>query len=178
MFCPQCGTKNIEGASFCRTCGVDISLVPQAMTGQLPVVADSGQSAIEKGGHRRRGGKNSSPPDISKAIENFILGIGFIFVALSVWRFMPGGFVWWFWMLIPAFALIGSSVAQYVRVKQTTALNSPPASAVNSLPPVARNELPPPPLSSPDTAEIVAPPLSVTEATTRHLAAEPQRKKQ
>ena len=35
MFCPKCATQNLDGASFCRTCGANISLVPQALTGQI-----------------------------------------------------------------------------------------------------------------------------------------------
>ena len=35
MFCPKCATQNLDGASFCRACGANISLVPQALTGQM-----------------------------------------------------------------------------------------------------------------------------------------------
>src|ERR1051326_6573590 len=34
-FCPKCATQNLDGASFCRGCGANISLVPQALTGQM-----------------------------------------------------------------------------------------------------------------------------------------------
>ncbi|MDQ3650266.1 MAG: zinc-ribbon domain-containing protein [Acidobacteriota bacterium] len=36
MYCPSCAVQNVEGASYCRACGANISLVPQAMTGRLP----------------------------------------------------------------------------------------------------------------------------------------------
>ncbi len=36
MYCPKCGTNNIDNASFCRACGTNLSLVPQALTGHLP----------------------------------------------------------------------------------------------------------------------------------------------
>ncbi len=36
MFCPKCATQNVDGASFCRSCGANISLIPQALSGQLP----------------------------------------------------------------------------------------------------------------------------------------------
>ena len=42
MFCPKCASQNIDGASFCRVCGANISLVPQALSGQLPVANDDG----------------------------------------------------------------------------------------------------------------------------------------
>ena len=40
MFCPKCATQNIDGASFCRACGANISLIPQALSGQLPQVTE------------------------------------------------------------------------------------------------------------------------------------------
>ncbi|MGH9956462.1 MAG: zinc-ribbon domain-containing protein, partial [Pyrinomonadaceae bacterium] len=33
MFCPKCAAQNLDGASYCRVCGANISLVPQAITG-------------------------------------------------------------------------------------------------------------------------------------------------
>jgi len=36
MFCPKCASQNVEGASYCRACGANVSLVPQALNGQLP----------------------------------------------------------------------------------------------------------------------------------------------
>ncbi|MEJ7618817.1 MAG: zinc-ribbon domain-containing protein [Pyrinomonadaceae bacterium] len=105
MFCPKCGTKNIEGASFCRACGVDISFVPRAMTGQFPA-AEIAKSANDKQGRSSRA-KTCAPPDVGKGIERLFLGVGFLFVAVAIWRFMPGGFAWRFWMLIPSFSRIG-----------------------------------------------------------------------
>ena len=72
-------------------------------------------------------------------------------------------------MLIPAFSMMGTGVAQYMRIKEREkrafqpgtfgqpSMQAPPR--VNTLP--VRN-----------TGELVAPPPSVTEGTTRHLGAE------
>ncbi|MGH9903752.1 MAG: zinc-ribbon domain-containing protein, partial [Pyrinomonadaceae bacterium] len=35
MFCPRCAAQNVDDASFCRACGTNISLVPQALTGRF-----------------------------------------------------------------------------------------------------------------------------------------------
>ena len=36
MYCPRCGTETIEvDAKFCRSCGVDLNLVTQAMAGKI-----------------------------------------------------------------------------------------------------------------------------------------------
>src|SRR6266508_2925704 len=39
MFCPKCATQNLEGASYCRSCGANISLLPHALSGQWPQAA-------------------------------------------------------------------------------------------------------------------------------------------
>src|SRR5215212_2529991 len=113
MYCPKCGAQNIEDANFCRGCGADLSLVPQAMTGHLAERRAVGHDAIgqpydESGRriHRRR-----EPPRLDKAITNIFMGIGFLLVSLSVMRFAPAGRIWWFWMLIPAFTMLGGGVA-------------------------------------------------------------------
>ncbi|MGI9105935.1 MAG: zinc-ribbon domain-containing protein, partial [Pyrinomonadaceae bacterium] len=36
MYCPKCGTQNVDDASFCRGCGANVSLIPQALDGRLP----------------------------------------------------------------------------------------------------------------------------------------------
>jgi len=67
MFCPKCAAKNLEGASFCRVCGANISLIPGALSGQLPQVrqdddVDEGLCSTRR---RRRG-----QPSIDAAMRN------------------------------------------------------------------------------------------------------------
>ena len=50
MFCPKCATQNLDGASFCRACGANISLVPQALTGQMTPTAC--EQEVDEGGAR------------------------------------------------------------------------------------------------------------------------------
>lgn len=109
---------------------------------------------------------------MARGVEKLFMGIGFVFVSLAIWRFMPGGFAWWFWMLIPAFAMIGGGVSQMLQSKQRMDnIYQPP-----SFPPTRPQS---PSLNAPlthaadfpytrNTGEILQPP-SVTEATTRHL---------
>ena len=170
MYCPKCGAQNIEDAKFCRGCGADIGLVSQAVTGHLPekraVGYDAEGQPYDEGGRRIR--RRKEAPRLDKAISNVFTGIGFIIVALSVFLFAPAGRIWWFWMLLPAFSMLGGGIAEYVRFKQSRgedvklpglesspAIQAPPA-RISALPP--RN-----------TSELVPPPPSVTEGTTRHL---------
>jgi hypothetical protein len=161
MYCPNCGSQNAEGTKFCRTCGANLSLVPQALTGKLPEDLDSRR--------KRRRHRGDSPPNLGHGITKTFMGLGFILVALAILA-TPGGRGWWWAMLFPAFSLIGKGVAEIVGAK--TALkqmqgNQPPT--VNMPPRRQTGELPPEPPS------YKLPPPSVTENTTRHLDPEKDR---
>jgi len=155
MFCPKCATQNLDGASFCRSCGANISLVPQALSGQLmqpqpPVTEVDGTC-------RTRRGRELT---LEQPFKNFFLGIAFIIISIVLSRTI--GQVWWFWMLIPAFSLMATGVAQFIRLQEHA----------------KRASLAPPPMNRsfverPRPAEgLRAPVSSVTEGTTRHLGVE------
>ena len=162
MFCPKCAAQNLDGASYCRVCGANISLVPQALSGQLPAASEEGLSRSE-----RRARRKQREVGIESAFRNVFMGLAFLFVALALF-FTRMGAGWWFWMLIPAFAMMGSGLAQYIRYRedQKQKLMAPGTYQ----PPIAA---PPPRTSFPtrNTGELVSPP-SVTEGTTRHLGTE------
>jgi len=174
MFCPKCGTKNIEDSKFCRGCGADIGLVPQAMAGHMRVQRAVGYDAegqpYDETGRRVR--KHKEVPRLDKAITNLFTGVAFLLVAFSVMRFFPGGRMWWFWLLLPAFTMLGGGVAEYVRFKQSKGeevklpgLESRPAMSSQS---PRMSALPPR-----NTSELLPPP-SITEGTTRHLDQSPE----
>ena len=163
MFCPKCATQNIDGASFCRACGANISLVPQALAGQLPEAKSEDYSDRFSRRRRKRG-----EPTLDQGIRSLMMGIGFIVVSVMVDLYSPAGWTWWYWLLIPAFAMLGRGVSEIVRAKQARgelkAANSSPreisgTSFGGSLP-------------DPRTGKLRAPMPSVTEGTTRHLGAE------
>ncbi|MEP7341120.1 MAG: zinc ribbon domain-containing protein [Acidobacteriota bacterium] len=164
MFCPSCANP-IDGAQkFCRSCGANVSLVPQAMTGRLPEVIQE-----EEGRHGRRRRRDKRPPTIEGAVSSIFAGIGFLAVSLAVSRYAPAGQIWWFWMLIPAFSCIGSGVGQYLKLKEAQRQPSfpPPPPQVN-FPSPAQPQPRAAELSAPTTSELINP-SSVTEQTTRHL---------
>jgi hypothetical protein len=145
MFCPKCATQNAEGASFCRGCGANISLVPQALTGQLTQPNNEINVSVERGGRRGR-------LTLDHAFKNMFLGVAFLIIAILLSRTI--GQVWWFWMLLPAFSLMGTGIAQYIRIREREKHYTP------SLPPSPARH----------TEQLVPPPVSsVTEGTTRHL---------
>ena len=160
MFCPKCATQNLDGASFCRSCGANISLVPQALTGQMiqapaePEVDESGACSP-----RRKRGRELT---LDQAFKNMFMGIAFLLISMLL-SFRAMGQGWWFWLLLPAFSLMGTGVAQYIRVRESQKRASMIAPPMNSraFPPQHR-----------DPDDLRAPVASVTEGTTRHLGVE------
>jgi hypothetical protein len=166
MFCPRCGAQNTDDAKFCRSCGTDISLVPQAVTGVLAErLAAEADPRSRKG--RRARGRDAKPINIERAVRSFFMGLAFIFVAFAALLWAPAGRIWWFWMLIPAFGMLADGVSTYLRLAEekkrpaAQPFYTPPPTAV---PPVPRASALPPR----NTGEMIPPP-SVTEGTTRHL---------
>jgi hypothetical protein len=159
MFCPKCATQNLDGASFCRGCGANISLVPQAMTGQV-VQSQPEEEIEESGNRRRRRGQRAREASLDHAFKNIFMGFAFLIIAIALSRTI--GQAWWFWMLLPAFSMMGTGLAQYIRVRERekrAALMPPPLGHTFPEQPRSPGELRPP----------VA---SVTEGTTRHLGVE------
>ena len=154
MFCPKCATPNPDGGSFCRGCGANISLVPQALTGQLPTKAEEIADR-----YRRRHGRGELTLD--QAVKKMFLGMAFLIISIALSRSGVGN-GWWFWLLLPAFSLMGKGIAQYIRVRERekhASLYAPPVNP--SFPDRPRN-----------TDQLMPPVPSVTEGTTRHLGVE------
>lgn len=150
MFCPKCASQNLDGASFCRSCGANISLVPQALTGQLARASEETKLADESACALPGGRKRVLTLD--SAFRSVFMGVAFLLIAIALSRSIGAG--WWFWMLIPAFSLMGTGIAQYIRLREQQNQPTP--------------KLQPPPVRS--TEHLMAPPASVTEGTTRHLS--------
>jgi hypothetical protein len=162
MYCPRCAVHNTDDAKFCRSCGADISLIPDAVSGGLA----ERLAAAESGTPQTRCEKRKGPPSIDRAVHSLFTGLAFLFVAFAVRVYAPAGHLWWFWMFIPAFAGLGDAVATYLRVREDRQRLAPPSfvPAQVAVPsPMRASELPPR-----NTGEMISPP-SVTEATTRHL---------
>ena len=169
MFCPKCATQNIDGASFCRSCGANISLVPQALSGQLQPTPAPVEDCKDFGFGRRRDWNRQ--PSIDNAIRSLMMGIAFAVISIMIARFSPGGWTWWYWMLIPAATFLGKGISDFARLKaaknQAPTVGLPPAQP-------GWNAIRSPEAPTPRTGELMPPVASVTEGTTRHLGADAQ----
>ncbi|PYS24480.1 MAG: hypothetical protein DMF72_05290 [Acidobacteria bacterium] len=161
MFCPKCATQNVEGAKFCRSCGANISLIPHALSGQLPIAPAN--EAIERAFRRKR----RKEPSLAEGSRLLMMGIAFVVVSILIGKYSPGGWSWWYWMLIPAATFLGRGISDLIRARQAGAFGaaqrSPQVQAPNPI------QIP----SPRSTSELMPPAPSVTEGTTRHLNAEP-----
>src|SRR5678816_3352408 len=154
MFCPKCATQNLDGASFCRSCGANISLVPQALTGQplQPIEPEVTTSCIGK--------KQEKPVTLDRAFKSIFMGIAFLLIAIALSRSTGQG--WWFWMLIPAFSMMGSGVAQFIRVREREK-NAMGSTYNQPMFPDRPKTAFPTPVQRRPTGELMAPAPSVTE---------------
>jgi hypothetical protein len=166
MYCPSCAAP-IDGSKFCRSCGANVSLIPQALSGQLP----QAESADRRQRRRRHHGKKE--PSVETAASTFFRGIGFIFAALAVMRFFPSGIFWGWSLFIPGFACIGDGIGHYLRWKELRREKQQFNPPVNYQTPVQPAQ-PVAEISAPTTSEL-RDPSSITEHTTRHLDASQRR---
>lgn len=180
MFCPKCGAQGADNQKFCRNCGADLEAVSAALTGTLSLNKSPLDPKVDYWVKRKDRERNDPDHLWEEAIRNFFIGLAFLVAAIALGiTGVAGGRFWWFWMLIPAGGLIGTSIANYFRYqrieRRRKELNA--AMTNQALPPQQQQSLPPrqtlfandyaPPARN--TGELVMPPSSVTEGTTRHL---------
>lgn len=163
MFCPKCGTQNPDTGKFCRSCGTGLGNVSEAISGKV----GPGHHLVNYKGKRI---------SWDSAISKLFMGAAFLTVSLIL-GFTGTGNGWWFWMLIPAFAMMGGGLAQYIQLKKaegstgaaflpSTQQNLPVSQSAPSLP-APQTDFVPAADSLYKTGDLVPP--SVTEDTTRHL---------
>ena len=169
MYCPNCAAP-IDGAKFCRSCGANVSLVPQAMAGEpnhLDGAKNESTFETRYSNRRRRHDRDRGEPNVERITTSFFTGIGCLFASFAILRYAPVGFIWWWVFLIAAFAMIGESIGKYLRWKEQQRKQFPPDQAVGR-PTVYQSSVQDPALPAPTTSELAKPP-NITEHTTRNL---------
>src|SRR5215510_8229527 len=117
MYCPNCATQIEETQKYCRSCGANVSLISQALEGQLPSKGAVGIHRRHSGRLRERRREDRKPPSIDGAVRSFFTGLGFLFVSFAARGFAPAGEIWWFWLLIPAFSCMGAGIGQFLKLR-------------------------------------------------------------
>ena len=169
MYCPNCAAQIEETQKYCRSCGTDVGLVSQALKGQLPSKGAVGIHRGHSGRLRERRREDKRPPSIEGAVSSFFIGIGFVFVSFAARGFAPAGEIWWFWLLIPAFAHMGTGIGQFLKLReqrrqrQGSQFDSMPSQPTFTSPTTRMPEISAQTTSDPPSSS------SVTEHTTKHL---------
>jgi hypothetical protein len=153
MYCQQCGAEVGDGR-FCRKCG-----------------APAGTEALSVQQARHAAAPRT---DYEKGFKKLFMGLAFLIIA--IFPIFTSGMFWW-WMLFPAVPLLAAGIAEFARGRSSAARALPAATVatLSAQPPLAQvnhaaqGELP----RARNTSELVPPPPSVTEGTTRLLDKEP-----
>jgi len=173
MFCPKCATQNVDGASFCRSCGANVSLIPHALSGTLPQPQSSDDADYRSSRRRRR--DRPVEASLEKGILNVFVGLGFIIAALAIIFRFPAGIFWGWSLFIPGFSSLGRGVASIVAARRAASTNTQlPAGGSGAYLPNHQSYSPTMRIEHgvPQTGQLMNPVPSVTEGTTRHLGAE------
>ena len=170
MYCPRCAVQNLDDAKFCRACGADIHLVPQALQGTLRAASDK---PARDAGAKLCEEKTRSPATVDGGLRDIFKGLGLFIIFLTGLFVFRGAFWVTIWFIIPALASVGEGIGQLIRAQQEQARL--PAAPYVGGGDVRAGLFAPAPVagefSSPDTREIIRSPGSVTDVTTRHLDA-------
>lgn len=151
MYCPKCGSQNVEKSKFCRGCGADVGEVTAALEGKKP---KSSTSLAEKAIALN-----------SRGIRGVLGGIGFLFVAAVIWSRPPYDGIFWLLPLTFAFIFVSTGISRFVQARGLKALVMKDAPA--ALPPGQMDYIKPQ-RSIYETDDLV--PASVTEHTTTNLS--------
>jgi len=176
MYCPQCATPHAEGAKFCRSCGTEMEAVALVLSGKPVPPAEGGEKKVEA----------MTPRDLmEKRIEGFkgiasgsILMVVSLLIGLAMALFVPGEVPWmlvWMvffgWLAVWGAIEMANGVGALIEAKgrlrlMGTAGREP---AVDATAQQLSSAGEPVTIANSSNAFRSAPPLSVTEGTTRHL---------
>ncbi|HLG16010.1 MAG TPA: zinc ribbon domain-containing protein [Blastocatellia bacterium] len=79
MYCPNCSTQGVDGAKFCKACGMNLSIITQALNGGV-----SGPDP-----HRDREYKRARK-QISDGIHGSAIGLALLVAAALAYVLIPG----------------------------------------------------------------------------------------
>ena len=176
VYCPQCATLNNDQARFCRSCGMELEGVAQALKGwsgqPTQVHGRDSEFEISKDLLERR----------SKAVKDLSTGVSLLLVSILIGVamafFVPPNIPWMLawavlvgWMAMWGGVEVGNGIAGLFDTKSRLRLLALEIkqSANDARTQVLASADQPPMVKGPSAAVGSLPPSSVTEGTTRHL---------
>jgi len=94
MFCPGCSNASADGAKFCKSCGMNLTSVSQALSGG-PATVDPFRDREYKRARKK----------ISDGIQSAAAGLALVAVAAGIYLFLPKEKLWYGLSLV--IALVG-----------------------------------------------------------------------
>jgi zinc-ribbon domain len=158
MFCPKCGSQNIDEARFCRGCGIDLSNVMAAIDGKPTPTSHVAEKQIDL---------------FSTGVRNVVMAFGFAALAFVI-ALIPGDTHFWVLFLIPAFILLASGISRIIKaqglkeLRETEKQRKLDFREVQALPP-GESDYIKPQVPVYKTEDLLHARASVTEGTTRNL---------
>ena len=149
MFCPKCGSQNVEKATFCRGCGADVSNVQALVAGKghTPGLAEKHIELYSRG------------------VRGLLLGLGFSIISVLGFVLSTRGPTFGLFALMFAFFFLATGISRFVQARALKALDMKDDPA--ALPPGQMDYITPP-RSIYETDDLT--PASVTEHTTTNLS--------
>jgi hypothetical protein len=193
MFCPQCGTKQADELKFCKSCGVNLHAVRQAVAPRekgekldwsKTWVAEMLMSSDE---HERRKAELERQQGITPEVKRYneikqgvitgCVGVGVsIFLFIMMQGIILGGYVpqgvaeilsrVWVAGVIPLFVGIAFIINGLIVSKKIVESSKREAETRSN---ILERDIEPQALRSADTTEFTPSGFSVTEGTTKHL---------
>lgn len=150
MFCPKCGSQNLDGSKFCRGCGSDLSNAMAIVGGKGHLGRPQAEKHIEL---------------YSQGLRSLIISLGLIIIT-GILASIPSR-TWFLFLCSLAFTFffLATGVSRLVQARALKTLNSPEVNP--TLTPGDADYIRP--AQSIYETDDLPRPFSVTERTTRHL---------
>jgi len=164
MYCPGCSTQSIEGAKFCKSCGMNLTAITQALNGGV-VISDPVRDREYKRARKQ----------VTDGIQGAAIGAGILVAAALTYFLIPKntyiygvGLVLALVGIIKLFRSVGSIIDAKVGQKFLDPALQPRGTGGLS----ASQPLPPPPVAVRPSQRLVPDPAKPPAANTRPVLQE------
>ncbi|HWP41945.1 MAG TPA: hypothetical protein VNO14_01830, partial [Blastocatellia bacterium] len=164
MYCPGCSTQSIEGAKFCKSCGMNLTAITQALNGGV-IISDPVRDREYKRARKQ----------ITDGIQGVAIGAGILVAAALTYFIIPGNS--YVYGTVLALALVGiiklfRSIGSIIDAKVGQKLLDPALQPRGTGGLSASQPLPPPPVAVRPSQRLVPDPARPPAPSTRPVSIE------